>query len=225
MNMSKLAALAVVFGAVIAVGCGSGSSGLSADAPTNPQDTQADSPSPLDSALDLTGPAVDTNSGQDTGEVLIAATSLVDLDGFTYADLQDDPFPDHQPETVECEPDAYGLEDTYFEVETDNCNYLFVTQPTLEAVSEGEPIQIILAHDQLFAEDAVAHIAVSIGGNLMVEHFIELPKLTDGYLSEIPAPADFPKGTIVAIHLHNHGANNWQLFDLSVLRPLAAPSN
>ena len=72
--------------------------------------------------------------------------------------------------------------------------------------------------DLAFEETATAHVAISIGGELVWEQAVKIP--TEAEIFDVKVPLDFeaPAGTPVEYHLHNHGYNTWTLLQLEIER-------
>jgi hypothetical protein len=135
------------------------------------------------------------------------------------ADLAVDPVAMHRPATVDC---AIGFKDEFgvFEVDTGLCNYGVFVQPTLTELGAGELVELVFTHDDLLApEPAQGHVAVAIGGRIVYEVYVEIPKpygLVQGaWITDMPIPA----GTPVVLHLHNHGYNSWRLVSIKASTP------
>ena len=80
-------------------------------------------------------------------------------------------------------------------------------------------LHLTLWHGQLrFDEPTEAHIAISVGGQLLWEKLVEIPNAGGIYDITIPATIDAPAGAPVEFHLHNHGYNTWTLLQLEVER-------
>ena len=156
----------------------------------------------------------------DTDAPLPAGTfQLVDPVAWTLLEAAEDPFVDHRPADPACEASALEVEDDYLEIDTELCGYASAQQPSLAAVAAGETVTTLLYHNALSApEVAEAHAAVTFGGELLWERYIPIPSGAEVYTIETPVPADRPIGTPLVFHLHNHGANTWNLVYVEVER-------
>jgi hypothetical protein len=163
-----------------------------------------------------TGVAASGTAAGSTGGAPGPGVSLVTIDAWTLEDPAADPWSD-RPADAACEA-GYGPEDGVFEVDTEVCAYGTFVQPSLVDVAAGDTLELILIHDALWSEDegAVAHIAVAIGGVPAWETSIEIPALSDLVRPTFEAPLDAPAGSDVHVHVHNHGYNNYRVFDLTV---------
>ncbi len=151
--------------------------------------------------------------------------ALVNPFDWTALGPEDDPFADHRPVDVQCPADSYGGElftDQYaFEVRTgaDGCDWLSVSQPILAPVAAGDLVRVRVWHFELRADvRAEAHAALAIGGRTIWERRVAIPAEGGLLLDTVEAPRSWPAGTPLVFHLHNHGANTWNLLDV-VARP------
>ena len=147
-----------------------------------------------------------SQSNQDTGQ-----SEWIDIRNFRSA-LEADIFPDHQPESIVCPPNGFRIEVEQLEIQTDICNYAVVEWSTQHKVKAGTTLEALVLHTGLWSlEDASAHFALSIDGELFWEEFPPIPSNTEFFFYEAIWPKDIPIGTKVHLHLHNHGANDWKL--------------
>jgi hypothetical protein len=167
---------------------------------------------------------VSCTAPNETGDTLIepeasGPEALVDNGLWVYASEKEDPFAAERPIEIQCPEWSYQLEYGAFEVDTAGCNFLTVTQPILAKIRAGDRVIIALWHQNLVAEPATAHVAVSLGGELLWETYVTIPSPPGAYTPEIVVSSDYPKGTPIIFHLHNHGSNNWQLLELTRYPP------
>jgi len=145
--------------------------------------------------------------------------SLVDADNWAVQVSADDKLSSHRPAKVDCPASSWGNEDGALEVETGYCNYLSLNQAGKVAVEAGNSLHIVLWHGDLaFEESALAHVAVSVAGEVVWEKEVEIPTKAEIYDLRIPLRFDAPTGSPVELHLHNHGYNSWTLLKLEVER-------
>lgn len=149
--------------------------------------------------------------------------SLVDHEAWELADA-DDPWPDHRPDPVECSPLSWSVEDTggqeSLEVDTEDCDYLVVGQDSVAGAQAGDTLRFRLWHFDLFDfEDAEAHAGITLGGVTWFEETVPIPSDSEMLIVEVPLDEPLDAGLPVVFHLHNHGANVWNLIELSVYPP------
>tara|TARA_B100000959_G_C14775177_1_gene539175 strand:- start:87 stop:653 length:567 start_codon:yes stop_codon:yes gene_type:complete len=132
-----------------------------------------------------------------------------------------DPFAEHRPDVITCPDYSYRVEGQgdaeLFEVETDQCNYVTLVQDALLPTRAGDAIEIVLWHLNLIAaQEAQAHVALQLGSELLWEQTIDIPGAEAMYTPVVTLSANWPTGTPVYLHLHNHGANSWRFLTLAV---------
>ena len=147
-------------------------------------------------------------SVKETGEL----PPWIDIPSYRQADLSTDMFPTHQPEEVACPANGFRVEVNQLEIQTDICNYAVVEWVTQHDVPAKTTLEALVLHTGLWAlEEGNAHFALSIDGELFWEESPSIPSDTEFFFYEIEWPTAIPAGTIVQLHLHNHGANDWKL--------------
>lgn len=164
-----------------------------------------------------TGEAAETTS--DTPGVpldLEGNASLIDLGAFEKTSPANDPF-DDRPADIACEF-GFGLEDGFFEFESDLCRYGAFSQPALAPIRVGDTIDFLLLHENLVSSepDAQAHVAIAFGEDIVYEALIDIPAEANFLDEQWVSTLDVPEGTPVHFHLHNHGINSYRLAELSV---------
>jgi len=132
-----------------------------------------------------------------------------------------DPFPDHRPESVDCDEAGWHEEDGVLEVETNLCNYASLVQLSQADVLPGDGIELLVYHSALSSVDepAEAHFAVLLDGTVLWEETIPIPSASEIYTPDLQATAAVVQGTPIVVHLHNHGGNAWKLGHLRRVRP------
>lgn len=145
--------------------------------------------------------------------------ALVDHERWVITAAHEDPF-DDRPAEATCDPEAVqpnvlGLE-AVLDIETWRCGYVTVVQPSLHEIRAGDRIRVRLWHYTLTAQEpAEAHAAVRIGALLPFDVRIPIPTSGGLLLEDWIAPEDAPAGTPIYFHLHNHGANSFDLIEVS----------
>jgi hypothetical protein len=150
------------------------------------------------------------------------AGPFVDHERWELAD--DDPWPDHAPDPVDCSELAWSYEtqggEASLEVRTDDCNYLVVRQDSVRAAQAGDELQFRLWHfDLIQFEPAVAHVGVRLDGETVFDVEVDIPGDAEMIRQELLLDRDVPAGAPVIFHLHNHGANTWNMVEMSVNPP------
>ena len=158
----------------------------------------------------------DTGDSADAGPQWL---SLVSAEAWTeVTDPASDPFED-RPAEVECSPLGYGVESTYFEVETDDCAYGTFQQPALHSVSAGDEMELVFWHLDLWTNDkeAQGHLAVATAEAVLHESYLDIPSSSEVYAITFAAPAALVAGEPIFFHVHNHGYNSWSLGSIEAL--------
>ena len=149
---------------------------------------------------------------------------LVAVDGWTVASTADDPFAEFRPgEDISCPPTAREVEDlggtNTYSVETGDCPYTTVQQPLLANVCEGDELYVWMWNFRLTApEDATAHLAVAIDGEIVWSRDFPIPSDSGLTTETVPFPHAFLAGAQVTFHVRNHGDNSYNLIQLSAVR-------
>ncbi|MDP7039763.1 MAG: hypothetical protein QGI45_11435 [Myxococcota bacterium] len=146
--------------------------------------------------------------------------SLIDMHAWAWQDAGADPS-GHRPEEVICPDTGWYYEEVSneptLEVDTEECDYLSVSQPLLASFKKGDVLFLRLWHYHLiFPDTEWAHAALYIGGQLLWESQIAIPAEANFIHPEFSAPFAAEKGAPINFHLHNHGNNTWNLFELSL---------
>lgn len=144
---------------------------------------------------------------------------LVDANRWVYQAAQEDSLVSHRPGNADCPDNSWYNEDGALEVETGYCGYLSLAQPSLADIVAGDQVHLVLWHGALASEEAaVAHVAISVAGEIIWENSVEIPGDADIFDTRVSVPFDAPAGSKVEYHLHNHGFNTWTLLQLEVER-------
>lgn len=155
------------------------------------------------------------------GDAASGAAALISNSSWSKTTADDDPLASHRPDSVECPDSATGQEelngDESFSVKTSACNYYSGSQPSLGAVEKGDPIEARIWHFELTSnEPTKAHLAIVLDGDVAWETEVDIPAEQGELLNPTwTAQSDYPAGTTVTFHLHNHGANQWNFIEMS----------
>ena len=144
---------------------------------------------------------------------------LVDPTAFTILEAGSDPYADHRPADVSCDPTGLIEEVGTLEVDTGICAYVSASQPSLAAVRAGDLLEVLVFHDSLRAKGpAMAHVALALEGVTVWESLVAIPSASDIYSATAESPVAIEPGGEVVFHLHNHGTNRWNLGHFRVAR-------
>lgn len=203
MYARRVLALRVLLLCVVLIS-GCEGTGAEADATTNMN-------SSTDPSTGASAGETDDSTGAAGGFV-----SIIDHHQWQMLDAVADPLAEHRPPTVECGIAGWYLEDEKLEVDTNNCNYLALRQPSLVAIEVGQPLNLYLYHFDLVAPAAaLAHLAILVDGEVLWEQSVQIPGEARVFSEVFVSPLSAPAGAEVVFHLHNHGQNTWALRDLA----------
>ena len=134
---------------------------------------------------------------------------LGDTQGWEARPEVEDPLPDHRPLDDACPPGGW-YENGRLEIQMGICHYLTLGQPITRPVRAGDAVQVRAWHQGLDAAvRAEAHVALFIGDDLLWEQYAFIPSPAELFDAVVEAPADAEVGTMLTLHLHNHGFNAW----------------
>jgi hypothetical protein len=128
-------------------------------------------------------------------------------------DVWPDPLPGHFPTGASCPEGGALMEGASFEVRSGTCTYGWFQQPSLIDLRPGDPLELVFWHSALVSEDpdAQGHLALHVGDDLLYERVVDIPSDPMAYTEPIEVGFAAPVGAVVTMHLHNHGANDWNL--------------
>ncbi|MEQ1566523.1 MAG: hypothetical protein ABMA64_12850 [Myxococcota bacterium] len=151
----------------------------------------------------------------DSGSPLArAAGTLVAMDGWTPGDVAvaADPYAPDRPVGADCPPSGYTVEGSSFEVNTGSCTWAWFQQPAAVDLIPGDVVEIVFWHSVLVADGpATGHLALSVGDAPLFEATVDIPHDPAAYTEVVEVPFTSDPGDVVTLHLHNHGANTWNL--------------
>jgi hypothetical protein len=173
----------------------------------------AGNPKP-DASTSGTDAAEDANAGQTRPRSALVAPAF-----WQNVDAAMDPF-DDRPSTMHCAPAAVMAEvlggEPAFSVDTGQCDYVTVVQPSRHAAAIGDVLKVRLWHFDLSApEPAEAHAVVMVGELKLLDERIPIPQSGGLIARQLKLEHALPAGAPVYFHLHNHGANSWSLVEVS----------
>lgn len=129
-----------------------------------------------------------------------------------------------RPNVHACESGAYFQPTTdTFEVELARCRerYISLHQPAVRDLHAGDSLQFTLSHlllRPLTESVTEAYVALSVGSRLVWELRLQIAAPSNSYAVSIPITSEFPVGSDVVLHLHNHGENSYTFSQMVVVR-------
>jgi hypothetical protein len=147
--------------------------------------------------------------------------SLVHSYAWATTELQQDPFNKYWSDHVRCGEDEHGLEllaDIWaYSIQTGNCNWLTLEQPTLSTIQKGDIIRAEIWHFFLSAlEPASARVALATKDGILAEAMELIPQPAHLMELEFRAVTSIEKNTPIDFHISNHGANSWHLLNIQI---------
>lgn len=159
-----------------------------------------------------------------------ARQSLVERERWAWVeDAADDVFGGERPAGLVCDP-VLGIteelldDERVLELDTGFCDYATVRQASLAALEVGDVVEIRMFHwDLTTPAPAQAHLALAIAGTVVWEELVPSPAAAALVEADIEVTRDVPVGAELQLHVHNHGANSYDLVSLEVVREEGAP--
>ncbi|MFN3196890.1 MAG: hypothetical protein ACE366_00540 [Bradymonadia bacterium] len=178
-------------------------------APSIPPDADPPDALPVD--------ALPTDATVDGGPVF---EHLIAHQDWQPTPVEEDPFADQIGERTRCE----GIDELYVEqlgpdevlsIDTSFCGYATVHQPLLVDVAAGDELRLRRFHFPVnIPEVTEGYVALALNGEIVWSTTIPLPTESGGETVVWQADSDWPHGTPVHYHVHNHGANEWVLIEI-----------
>jgi hypothetical protein len=133
----------------------------------------------------------------------------------------DEPF-GAAPADVYCDPLGWGPElfgpEPALQVWTAACPWVTVEQPSRVPLERGDRLSFRLWHDPLSADaPATAWIGLAADTSVLAWWSVPIPAPSGPVLDDLELAVDFPEGTPIRFHVHNHGNNTYHLLELSRL--------
>jgi hypothetical protein len=130
-----------------------------------------------------------------------------------------DVFAAERPPDAVCDDFGWFYDPLYqsLAVQTDECDYPTLTQPTLEPLEPGDVVRIQGFHGTLSApEPSEGYLAIAVDGVILWELTVAIPGGAAVIDEEITIESSFALGSELQFHLHNHGPNTWDLMSVIV---------
>lgn len=199
-------------------GVAAGDSGPDAAADAALADTASDSAAP-----DTAGSETDGQRA-DVGASAAANETLIDNARWEVVPPASDPFavPAREEPPTRCEDDALLNEEhdgLWFTVDTLQCDYATVSQPSVRALAAGETVQVRIWHFAITELAGEVHLAIGFGDDpaILWEERVPVPTGSGLLHAQVVAERDWPAGTPVTWHLSNHGSNSWSMVELATV--------
>lgn len=142
------------------------------------------------------------------------AAALVDMAAWQPGDaaVHADPDADERAPGTDCPTGGSYLEGSSLEINTALCTWAWFQQPALADLRRGDVVELVYWHSALVADPpAQGHLALSVGDEVLYDTLVDIPKDAAAYTESVEVGFDAAAGEVVTLHLHNHGANTWNL--------------
>ena len=147
---------------------------------------------------------------------------LVNGDDWVVVEPDEDPFRGLSPGLEECRGRSHQEEYGGVEIDTSDCKHITLSQPISDEISRGDRLRLVGWHSQLYdpsTQSALGHMALSIGSNTIWGIERQIPGPPTSWDTTVTAPVDVEPGTLVFLHVRNHGGNSWNLYSLTRIAP------
>jgi hypothetical protein len=139
-----------------------------------------------------------------------AAFTLIDGDAHAWSD---------EGAVLDCAQGTASSDDA-MRIESGICRYGVWSASTDARVAAPSTLRFTFWHDGLIGttpdEIAEGHLGVSIDGVVVLDAVEPIPSGAAWRSVDVPLQQDVNGGAIVALHLHNHGANHWGFGPLTI---------
>ena len=165
-------------------------------------------------------PASDESSTSSADERALRWYPLVEGKAWQILEPEIDPYRAALIGRTRCTRTDFGEEYGGVELSTVRCGYLTLRQGLLRSVARGALIELQLWHSPLVSErPREGLIALRIGEEESWQQPLLIPADAESWTIRWENDRDLDTDTEVLFHVHNHGANSYTLYRLSVGYP------
>ena len=146
-----------------------------------------------------------------TGTALVNGTAWIRSNFFPNL------FEHEHDESEQCPGIPYREEYGGVEISTGRCHEITLAQPCLLDINVGDRIRIIAWHSQLVSEDPEPHEGVfmlAMNDTLLWSETSPIPGGARSFDLTIESHVNIRAGEPVRLHVHNHGANAWNVLSI-----------
>jgi hypothetical protein len=98
------------------------------------------------------------------------------------------------------------------------CNWITLEQPSLRRINAGDEVEIRMRHANLTGPiGGSARMMFAVGDSMAVEYEVLIPAESRIFSEVWVADRDYPEGTPLLFHVDNHGSNEYNLIDATIL--------
>lgn len=129
----------------------------------------------------------------------------------------DDPFALEFPEAVTaCSSSGIDLTEGLLDVDTGVCGFVSAKNSLVADIRAGETVRLTFWHLSLTAaEPAVGQMRLRVADDTLFSVDVDIPSKEELYQLSTVATKDYPVGSQVFVHIHNHGANTWKVYQMT----------
>ena len=144
------------------------------------------------------------------------AVEVIASSQWEHVARDEDPFVVKFPESVtECVATGIDVSEGLLDIDTDYCSFVTARTQLTDEIREGEKVQLTFWHLALVAnEPAEGVMVLRVGDDDLFNLTFEIPRKEKVYYPTTQATRSYPAGTPVLLHIHNHGANTWKVYQL-----------
>lgn len=168
-------------------------------------------------APDVAPETVEVDAAQDAEPEFIEPTPLVDSTLWVRVPDAEDPFFSQRPAGLLCDEAGILQEAGTLEIKTELCNWPTLEQPLMADVAASDTLEVIFFFGPLLGEAGEALVEMHMGGEMLWQKTFAIPSTGGFIIQNVTPPRAFSAGEQVLFHLHNHGANTWNLASVSIL--------
>lgn len=128
-----------------------------------------------------------------------------------------DPYHSYAIDRTPCLKTAFGEEYGGVEVSTQTCNYITLQQALRHHLYKGQLLEISFWHGLLIhSQSAEAVITLMIDGQELWSKLLPIPSPPQTWIDYVHLPRDVSAGSLIYLHIRNHGTNSYTLHRLSI---------
>ena len=171
-------------------------------------------------SLTSCAPTPDESSAPSPDESPLRWYPLVEGDAWRILDPEADPYRAALVGRTRCDRTDFGEEYGGVELSTVRCGYLTLSQGLQRSIARGALIELQFWHSSLVSERPhEGLIALRIGEEELLRQPISIPADAKSWTLRWESERALDVDTEVLFHVHNHGANSYVLYRLSVGLP------
>lgn len=164
----------------------------------------------------------DADSGPDGVDTVEAVpTPIVEAAAWLRLADAEDPYRAERPvDLAPCREEGVITEAGTLEVDTGKCDWATFAQPTLRRVEATDTLEVVGWYGNLVApEPGEGRMVLRIGERELWDKRVSIPSTGGFVLERVTLDGPIEAGTPIVFHVHNHGANTWNLASIDIAVP------